>query len=74
MAEKPTDGGPSDYGYVDLRSEPERRYWTKELGCSEQQLVEAVGAVGPLVVEVKRYIGRCLEQADAEPSPASAHP
>ena len=66
MAEKSITGGPSDYGYVDLRSEPERRYWMKELGCSERQLMEAVGAVGPLVVEVKRYLGNRLELSDAE--------
>jgi hypothetical protein len=57
--------GPSDYGYVDLRSEPERRYWTRELGCSEQQLLDAVAAVGPLVVEVKRHIGMRLDGSGA---------
>ena len=72
MAEKPIADGPSDYGYVDLRSGPERRYWINELGCTEQQLVDAVGAVGPLVVEVKRYIGSRLECSDAEPDSAPA--
>ena len=60
MTEEQAVLGPSDYGYVNLRSEPERRYWTKELGCSEEQLIDAVTTVGPLVVEVKRHIGMRL--------------
>ena len=64
--------GPSDYGYVNLRAEPERRYWMRELGCTEQQLRDAVAAVGPLVVDVKRHIGEALERADAEPEHVSA--
>ncbi len=69
MTEKQAVRGPSDYGYVDLRSEPERRYWTKELGCSEAQLIDAVAAVGPLVVEVKRHIGMRLESSAAAGTP-----
>ena len=60
MTEEPALSAPSDCGYVNLRSGPERRYWAKELGCSEQQLIEAVTAVGPLVVEVKRHLGMRL--------------
>jgi Protein of unknown function (DUF3606) len=63
MAEEQPIRGPLDYGYVNMRSEPERRYWTKELGCSEQQLIDAVTTVGPLVVEVKRHIGMRLEES-----------
>ena len=60
MVEEQPPRGPVDYGYVNVRSESERRYWSRELGCSEQQLIDAVAAVGPLVVEVKRHIGMRL--------------
>ncbi len=63
MAEERPLRGPLDCGYVDLRSDFERRYWARELGCSEQQLAEAVAAVGPLVVDVKRHIGTQLALA-----------
>ena len=69
MTEEPAALRPSDYGYVNLRSEPERRYWAKELGCSEAQLIDAVTTVGPLVVEVKRHIGMRLA-SDSSPQPA----
>ena len=70
MTEEQTVRGPSDYGYVDLRSEPERRYWTKELGCSEAQLIDAVTAVGPLVVDVKRHIGMHLGSTGTSSGPS----
>jgi uncharacterized protein DUF3606 len=51
---------PRDIGYIDLPCEAERRYWTREFGCSPQQLADAVATVGPLVVDVRSHLGACL--------------
>ncbi len=59
----PHNGRPSDIGYINLPSESERQYWTREFGCSQEQLADAVATVGPLVVDVRSHLGRCLEQA-----------
>ena len=38
-------------------SEPhEVQYWTKELGISTKQLVEAVKAVGPIAKDVRAHL------------------
>ncbi len=34
------------------------RYWTQELGVTERDLREAVEAVGPLLIDVKRILDR----------------
>ena len=33
-------------------------HWIRRLGCSEQQLRDAVRAVGPDAADVRRYLGR----------------
>ena len=33
-------------------------YWTKTLGCTKQELINAVKAVGNLVVDVKKHLGK----------------
>ena len=49
----------ANYGRVINLDEPwVRGYWTDSLGVSEAQLREAVLAVGELVVDVKRYLGK----------------
>jgi hypothetical protein len=57
MADDPNQRGGADRKRVSLEQEHEVRYWTKELGVSEQQLREAVRAVGPMVDDVRRRLG-----------------
>jgi Protein of unknown function (DUF3606) len=50
--------GPADRSRINVDEAYEVAYWTKELGCTEAQLRDAVKAVGPMVDEVCQYIGR----------------
>ena len=43
---------------IDVDESWEVRYWTAELGCSEDQLRGAVEAVGPMRDDVARYLAR----------------
>ncbi len=36
----------------------ELNYWTRQLGCTEQQLLGAISAVGPQVDSVRSYLSR----------------
>ena len=63
--------GPSDIGFIDLPSEAERHYWTREFGCTQEQLAEAVAAVGPLVVDVRWHLGSRFEADSPGPRPRS---
>ncbi len=48
---------PEDPTKINVNQSWEIEYWTKKLGVTEQQLRTAVKAVGPLVKDVKRYLG-----------------
>jgi len=50
--------GPADRSRINVNEAYEVAYWTKEFGCTEAQLRDAVKAVGPMVDEVRQYIGR----------------
>ena len=43
---------------IDLARTSEILYWSQRLGCSEQQLRDAVRAVGANAASVRRYLGR----------------
>jgi hypothetical protein len=43
---------------IDLALPSETLYWSRRLGCSEQQLRDAVRAVGRNAASVRRYLGR----------------
>lgn len=48
---------PEDPHRININQPHEVAYWTKKLGVSEQTLRAAVKAVGPMVSDVKRYLG-----------------
>ena len=48
---------PEDPTKINVNQSWEIEYWTKRLGVTEQQLRTAVKNVGPLVKDVKRYLG-----------------
>jgi hypothetical protein len=55
MSDDLSDRGPADAARVDISQPHELRYWTRTLGCSEQELRAAVAAVGEVAEEVREY-------------------
>jgi hypothetical protein len=58
MADDTKNRGPADRARVNVHETWELSYWTKELGVSPEQLKESVKRVGPMVVDVKRDLGK----------------
>lgn len=56
MADDPNKRGPQDRGRINLSERHEVRYWTKELGVSEDMLRETVGQFGNRVGAVREAI------------------
>lgn len=50
--------GKQDDSRINVSQPHEVRYWTKELGCTEEELRDAVSKVGPMVKDVKRKLGK----------------
>lgn len=48
--------GPQDRSSINVHEKWEVDYWTRELGVTEAQLVEAVMAAGPGVKNVKQHL------------------
>lgn len=53
MADNPSDRGPQDRARINLGQEHEVRYWTHELGVTEEQLRDVVAKVGTSAEKVK---------------------
>ena len=58
MAETLRSPGTPDWQRIDVNREQECRYWSEKLGVSEERLRRAVKAVGPLVEDVRRHLGK----------------
>lgn len=58
MADNLQDRGQQDRSRINVHEKWELDYWTRQLGVSEQQLIEAVSAAGPSVNKVKQHLGR----------------
>jgi len=56
MSDDLTNRGPQDRARINVNEDHELRYWTKELGVSEERLREAVKAVGVSVEAVKEHL------------------
>lgn len=54
----PDKRGPADRTRINVNEPWEVRYWTAELGCSEDALRAAVDAVGPMRDDVARHLAR----------------
>lgn len=50
--------GPADRSRINVHESYELSYWCRELGCTESQLRQAVQAVGPMVANVRRHLGK----------------
>lgn len=49
---------PDDRAKINLGQPWEVQYWTKELGCTESQLKEAIKKVGYSVTRVREYLNK----------------
>ncbi|MFD2298360.1 DUF3606 domain-containing protein [Paracidovorax citrulli] len=58
MADDLRNRGPQDRSRINVNEPWEVTYWTKEFGCSEAQLRAAVKAVGVMVADVRRHLGK----------------
>ncbi len=58
MSDDLTNKGPKDRARVNTSEEWELKYWAKEFGVTEAALKEAVKAVGPMVVDVRKKLGK----------------
>ena len=58
MADDKSKRGKPDRIRISTGEAYELQYWKKELGVSGQQVVGAVRAVGPMVIDVKAYLKR----------------
>lgn len=58
MTDNLSNRGPQDQNRINTSEEWELRYWTKEFGVTEEQLKAAVKAVGPMVVDVRKHLGK----------------
>ncbi len=58
MSDDTRQVGSPDRDRINLSEDYEVRYWTGALGVTEQQLREAVQAVGSTAEAVRRHLGR----------------
>jgi hypothetical protein len=58
MGDNLQNRGPQDRARVNTSESWELGYWTKEFGVTEEQLKAAVKAVGPMVVDVRKHLGK----------------
>ena len=56
MADDLQERGPQDRSRINLEQEHEVRYWTKALGCSEEELRAAVKKVGSTAEAVRHAV------------------
>lgn len=48
---------PSDYSIINIFEQGEVNWWCKELGCTEEELIDTVNKVGESTYRVKEYFG-----------------
>ena len=50
--------GPADRSRINVHEDYEVRHWCSALDCTAAQLHAAVRAVGSMVTDVRRYLGK----------------
>jgi len=58
MADNLKDRGPQDRSRINVDESWEMRYWTKELGVTEDQLRSAVKTAGTSAEAVRKALGK----------------
>ena len=56
MRDDPSSFRPLDPGRVNAVDPIELQYWCRELQCTEDELLKAVGSVGGHVAEVREFL------------------
>lgn len=57
MADDLKNRGAQDRARINVNEEHELRYWTKTLGCTEQELRDTIARVGVSTEAVRRELG-----------------
>jgi len=58
MADDLNNRGPQDRNRVNTSEEWELRYWSNTFGVTHDELKAAVAAVGPVVADVRKKLGK----------------
>ncbi len=58
MADDKTKAGKGDRDRINVNQEYELRDWSESLGVTPEELRRAVQAVGPMVKDVRRHLGK----------------
>lgn len=58
MADDLSDRGPQDRSRINIEESWEVRYWSQKFGVTEQQLKDAVRAVGQSAEAVQKQLGK----------------
>jgi hypothetical protein len=58
MSDDKTDRGGQDRARINLSEDYEVRYWTKELGVSEDELIRLVHRHGSSVDKIRQALGK----------------
>ena len=58
MSDDLTKKRPQDASKINIHEPYEVNWWCHEFGCSKDQLVRAVQAVGVFAAAVKKYLGK----------------
>jgi hypothetical protein len=66
--------GPTGTNRIGLDAQHLVRYWRAELGCSEDELRDAVAAVGVQATDVRRYLERQRRAHQAPQQRQAARP
>lgn len=56
MTDNLQDRGGRDRTHIDVHQDWELRYWSEKLGCTHEQLKQAVKAAGSSVTAVQQYL------------------
>ena len=56
MADDKKNTGPTDDKRINIHEDYEVAYWTKKFGCTKEQLIAAVKAVGVMAADVEKYL------------------
>lgn len=57
VSENPLEPGPQAYDRINVNVESELAYWASELGITRAQLAQAIEAVGPAVLDIRKHLG-----------------
>ena len=58
MSDDRTQSGPQDRSRININEDYELQYWSQKFGVTNEELVHAVDAVGPMVTDVAQRLGK----------------